>query len=172
MTEPDDLLRPFAVSIQAKATAVRDLDFAANQRARVLESISDDIKKCTNFVVPRASKAAMKAAARRKINLCSKNWHDQPMFDPGRRAFHLEHFVPVSAIRNACLEERSEAGILKILRTRLQIVWILKTEDAKLTRLGYRSRRSDPEAAYRAAGIEIAGQPSMQATGRKRPAAE
>jgi hypothetical protein len=114
----------------------------------------------------------MKAAARRKINLCSKNWHDQPMFDPGRRAFHLEHFVPVSAIRNACLEERSEAGILKILRTRLQIVWILKTEDAKLTRLGYRSRRSDPEAAYRAAGIEIAGQPSMQATGRKRPAAE
>lgn len=158
-----DLLRPFALSIHARAAAVRDLDLTANQRARVLESISDDIKKCTNFVVPRVSIAAMKAAARRKIDLCSKNWHDQAAFDRGRRVFHLEHLVPVSAIRKVCLEQGSEAGILEILCTRLQIVWILKTEDAKLTKLGYRSRRSEPEAAYRAAGIEIAAQPSIAA---------
>lgn len=158
MVEPTELLRPFALSIHAKVAAIRALELTADQRARVRESISDDIKKCTNFVSPRVSVAAMKAAARRKkkIDLWSRNWHNQGTFDRGRRVFHLEHFVPVSAIREACLGERSETGILELLRTRLQIVWILKAENAKLTKLGYRSRRPDPEAAYRAAGIEFA----------------
>jgi hypothetical protein len=174
IVELADLLRPFASSIHAKAGAVRDLDLTANQRARVLESISDDIKKCTNFVVPRVSVAAMRAAARCKIDLRTKNWHDQVRFDRGRRVFHLEHLVPVSAIRKACLERESEAGVLEVLCTRLQIVWILKTEDAKLTKLGYRSDRSEPEAAYRAAGIEIAAQRSiaadrLQAAGQEMP---
>jgi hypothetical protein len=153
-----ELLWPFAQSIHAKATAVHELELTIEQRARVLESISDDIKKCTNFVDPRVSIGAKKVADRRKIDLWSKNWHDQPAFDPGRQVFHLEHFIPVSTIREACLEQ-SAAGIREILSTRLQIVWILKTENAKLTKLGYRSRRPEPEAAYRAAGIEIAAQP-------------
>lgn len=167
-----DLLRPFASSIHAKATAVRNLDLTPTQRARFVESISDDIKKCTNFVIPRVSVAANKAAARHKIDLCSKNWHNQTSFDRGRCVFHLEHLVPVSAIRKACLEHGSAAGILEILCTQLQIVRILKTEDAKLTKLGYRSRRSEPEAAYRAAGIEIAAQPPIATDGRKRRAAK
>jgi hypothetical protein len=168
-----ELLRPFALSIHAKVAAIYALRLTADQRARVLESISDDIKKCTNFVHPRVSVAAMKAARRKnKIDLWSKNWHNQGTFDRGRRLFHLEHFVPVSAIREACIEDRSKTGILEILRSRLQIVWILKAENDKLTKLGHRSRRPDPEAAYRAAGIEFAAQPSIAADRRKRPAAE
>jgi len=50
---------------------------------------------------------------------------------------------------------KSEEAILDVLKTRLRIAWILKTEDEELTRLGYRSMRADPEAAYREAKIEL-----------------
>jgi hypothetical protein len=36
------------------------------------------------------------------------------------------------------------------------VAWILKAEDRRLTSLGYRSERVDPDAAYREAGITLA----------------
>lgn len=153
MTKIDHLLRPFACSIRAKVRALTQLELTNGQRARMLEAISDDIKKCTNFIVPKESQAAHKEAAQLGINLRSKNWHDQPQFDRGRKRFHLEHFVPVSAIRDACLRETSELKILKLLKSQLRVVWILKREDAKLTQLGYRSKRQNPDNAYRNAKI-------------------
>ena len=68
-----DLLRPFALSIHARAAAVRDLDLTANQRARVLESISHYIKKGTIIFEPRVSMKASQAESRCKSALCSKN---------------------------------------------------------------------------------------------------
>ena len=156
MATIQELLLPFAQAIHAKAKAVRELvDLTSSQRARLLEAISDDIKKCTNFITPRASRAALCEAARLKVDLCSKNWHDQPRFDPGRKLFHFEHVLPVSVIRQECLAECSESAILEILQSRVRGAWVLKTEDSELTRLGYRSKRGDPESAYREAKIEL-----------------
>lgn len=45
--------------------------------------------------------------------------------------------------------------MLTILKERLCVVWILKTEDRELTRRGFRDVRDDPFAAYRACGIEV-----------------
>jgi len=156
MADLDSLLRPFARSIYAKASACRQLDLRAEERARFLESISDDIKKCTNFVSVDVSQAAFDRAKSVGIDLRTKTWHDQPGFDRGRLVFHLEHIVPVSAIRRACLDAPSDSAVFEILATKLRVVWILKEEDLVLTRLGYRTRRSDPDAAYRDAKICLA----------------
>jgi integrase/recombinase XerD len=82
-------------------------------------------------------------------------WHDQPSFDAGREIFHFEHVVPVSAVRTACCHQNSEGAVFAILKSRLRVAWILKSEDAELTRLGHRSNRPDPDAAYRNAGIRL-----------------
>jgi hypothetical protein len=154
-----ELLRPFATSIFAKASALRHFEDAkslsSSQLARLRESISDDIRKCTNFAVPRVSKAALREAKRLSINLTQMNWHDQKKFDPGRRTFHREHMVPVKTIRDECRRAKSEEEVLEILINRPRLVWVLKSEDAALTRCGYRFLREDPDAAYAEAGIEL-----------------
>ncbi len=155
MAKINDLLRPFACSILAKARALRELKLTKSQRARLLESISDDIKKCTNFVVPKASRVALEEAKQLGIDLCTKNWHDQPRFDRGRKKFHLEHLNPVSVIRAECLLAKTNSKIIQTLKQKLRVVWVLKSEDAKLTELGFRSKRLDPKAAYRSARIFV-----------------
>jgi hypothetical protein len=155
MVDLKALLTPFARSIHAKATALRNLDLSPQHRARLREAISDDIKKCTNFIVPELSTAAAQKAAALGIDLRGKCWHDQHKFDAGRRIFHFEHILPVSAVRKACLATTSASGVLNVLRGKLRVVWILKKEDARLTKLGYRTKRHDPEAAYRKAKISL-----------------
>ena len=153
MVSRASILSPFARSIHAKVVALRRLYLTTSQRARILESISDDIKKCTNFVTPRVSIAAAARSRSLGIDLRRVGWHDQPKIDNRRKVFHLEHFNPVSAIRAACLDQRSEDAVLGILRARLKVIWVLKAQDAKLSSLGYRTKRPKPHSAYRAAGI-------------------
>lgn len=155
MATVDELLMPFARSIHIKASALKTLTLSSSQRARLLESMSDDIKKCTNFIEPEVSEAAQKEADRLRVDLRSQNWHDQPAFDAGREVFHFEHIIPVSAIRTMCYDQDSEAGTFEVLTRRLRVAWILKSEDAELTRLGHRSKRPDPAAAYLEAGIHL-----------------
>jgi hypothetical protein len=145
----------FAKAIACKIAALNELDLTSTQRARIRESISDDIKKCTNFVIPEVSCAAHEEAERRGVDLFSMNWHGQPRFDPRRKTFHFEHILPVSAIRDMYEDIKTEEEIYNILKTCLRVVWILKREDAELTNLGFRSKRADPEAAYRAAKIQL-----------------
>lgn len=102
------------------------------------------------------SEAALAEAEHLKVDLRTQNWHDQPSFDARREIFHFEHVVPVSAIRAACCDQESERAVLAVLKGRLRVAWILKSEDAELTRLGDRSNRPDPDAAYRKAGIRLA----------------
>ena len=90
------------------------------------------------------SQAAQEKAERLGVDLRLKNWHDQPQFDAGRATFHFEHILPVSAIRSECLTLDSEADIFDVLKGRLRVAWILKAEDAELTRLGYRNKRRTP----------------------------
>ena len=155
MATIDELLAPFARSIYVKAETLKSVPMTSSQRARLLESMSDNIKKCTNFVEPEVSQAALNEAELLQVDLPTQNWHDQPLFDAGRGIFHFEHIVPVSAIRGECYEQDSESGTFEILRRRLRVAWILKSEDAELTRLGFRSNRLDPDAAYRKAGISL-----------------
>lgn len=159
MADLRKLLSPFAVAIiHARSEAIRDWRSPPGITARFLESISDDIKKCGNFFAPYVSVAAKDKATRRGIDLTEKNWHDQPLFGKGRKLFQFEHLVPVSSLRADTLVSRTAADILNILMTRLRVVWMLKAEDAELGRMGYRSRRKGPVAAYRAAEIKIAAQ--------------
>jgi hypothetical protein len=155
MATTDELLRVFAESIHAKSRALNNLELNTNERNRISESISDDIKKCSNFLVPEASEAALKKAERLNIDLYSRNWHNQSKFDPGREVFHVEHVMPVAALRERCLSCRSPEGVLEVLTSTLRVAWILKSEDRALTRLGYRSKRPFPDAAYVEAGIKL-----------------
>ncbi len=156
----DDLARPFAEAVLAKSTLLATGKLNRRQQARVLESISDDLKKLCDVLVPlhrrpQVSEAADDVARHQGIELKGMAWHDQPRFDRGRATFHLEHVVPVSALRTRCLQAETSSDIVEILRDQIRIAWILKSEDAELTRLGFRRQRPDPDAAYRAAGIVL-----------------
>lgn len=106
-------------------------------------------------LAPRVSLGADSEARKIGINLRTVDWHDQSSFDPGRRIFHMEHVVPVADIRKSCCSATSPEEVLEILKKQILIAWILKEEDRRLTRLGFRSNRPDPFAAYHAAGIEL-----------------
>ena len=155
---PDDLARPFARAIDAKRQLLH-LALSPRQRAAVLASMSVDIRKYCDvasprFLVPRVSAASAAAASRLGVDLCQQVWQDQHAFDPGRTVFHLEHVVPVQSLRTSCLSAADVDGVLRVLQA-AQVAWILKSEDRELTRLGFRARRSSPEQAYEAAGIEL-----------------
>lgn len=150
-----DLLLPFGVSVHAKATALRELHLTQMQQARLRESISDDIKKCSNFVVPEVSDEARGQALVLGIELHDMCWHDQGKFDANRSTFHFEHVRPVSTLRELCLVAASADATTEILLTNIRVAWILKSEDAKLSALGFRSKRPNPDDAYYAAGIVL-----------------
>jgi hypothetical protein len=101
------------------------------------------------------SVAARARAADLGIDLCQQTWHQQPTFDGGRAVFHLEHVVPVVTMRTAWLDAPDVGAMVDLFDRQFRLAWILKVEDAELTRLGYRSRRDDPEGAYREAGITL-----------------
>jgi hypothetical protein len=146
----EQLMQPFAAAIEAKITFIKDFGPALTdkQHRRLLESVSDDIRKATDLHPPRVSVAAKGEAARRQINLTEKGWHDQRAFDPGRQVFYLEHMNPVASLRDACMDGQSPLDVL-VRGTR--VVWILRDESRRLA-----ARRASPDEAYRAAGIEIA----------------
>jgi len=153
----DELLLPFAQSIYVKCRTFNELEekMSRSQRARLLEAISTDIKKCSNYLTPEVSREALKESEKRDIDLYTKNWHDQNKFDRGRLLFHFEHCVPISAIVKECQKQCSEEAILDILKRKLRVAWILKSEDKELTRLGYKTNRPNPCAAYIEAKIEL-----------------
>lgn len=158
----DPLLEHFARSIFYKFDALHRyrIDLSKRQLDRLRRSITEDIRACGGLIFPdmkrpEVSQAAQRVAEQCGLQICEKNWYDQSKFDPGRKLFHLEHVNPISCIRKKCEMAKSEDETLGILKTQLRIAWILKEEDDKLTRLGYRYKRDDPEGAYRAANIVL-----------------
>jgi hypothetical protein len=103
------------------------------------------------------SRAAHAEAKRRSLgDLRRYLWEHQPtlMGDIGRKVFAYDHYVPVAELRRQLedLEKPSERQIRGIL-SQASVVWVRRGENAELDRLGYRSRRPDPAAAYEAARI-------------------
>jgi hypothetical protein len=68
------LLGVFAVSIHAKVKAINEFELLTKQEDRLLESISDDIKKVSNFTPRRVSVAAKKEADALEIDLREEEW--------------------------------------------------------------------------------------------------
>ncbi|HKY34444.1 MAG TPA: hypothetical protein VJN18_00780 [Polyangiaceae bacterium] len=149
------LMAPFATAIFAKAEALRTLDLKAAHRSRLSESISDDIKKASNFHPHRMSKRARQKARgfAAPVDLTEMTWHQQESFDPGRELFIVEHRATVSSLKQRCLNAANVEGVLDILEEEIDVVWILREEDEELTRLKYRSKR--PASAYEEAQIQI-----------------
>lgn len=154
------MLACFAGSIFEKSQALKDPFITSRQKRYLNKAISFEIRHACDALLPdklilRVSvKASLKAQAM-GVDLRLSDWQDQVKFDPGRKIFHLEHVIPVLEIRKSCYLAASRQDVLEILKSRILIAWILKEEDRCLNRLGLRSNRPDPEAAYRAAGIEL-----------------
>jgi hypothetical protein len=156
----DDLLQILARSIFSKITALQSLKLTRNQRKRLQDTIAEDIRACGGLLYPEVrrpevSEAALREAELISVDLRAETWHSQSRFDKGRSVFQWEHVDTISGIQKACARCESEQAVLKVLRTRLRIAWILKREDQELSKLGFRSDRPDPEEAYRAAGIVL-----------------
>lgn len=56
---------------------------------------------------------------------------------------------------NALDSAGSIGEVVQVLADNLRLAWITKEEDARLTALGYRHKRPDPDAAYAEAGIVL-----------------
>ncbi|MCX4458654.1 hypothetical protein OOK58_42865 [Streptomyces sp. NBC_01728] len=154
------ICRPFAQGLLDKTRALNELEFNKHQRARLRESISVDVRKLCDMLIPDArhpqvSVAAAEQAAAIGVDLRQETWHSQTRFDPKRAVFHYEHMNPVSQIVNALAYADSVGAIVQILSDGLRLAWITKDEDAQLTALGYRHKRPDPGAAYAEAGVVL-----------------
>ena len=152
------LFEIFAAAIFVKIQGLNGGQLSSIGKRRLRESISDDIKKLTDLVVPKISKAASEKAKELskqkgiKIDLENSYWHDQTKFDPGRKIFHREHIVPVKILRGYCEKAKTKAEVHAALK-KAKVAWILKDEDRVLTANGHRSNRPDPALAYKDAGI-------------------
>lgn len=165
----EKLLRCFAESIFIKVRVWKVLEAQNKDDPRIprfKESISEDIKKASTFKAHKKSEAAeeiyknSKAAGMSgfELELEEQNWHTQSRFDGKKRRegqFHVEHKTPVSALRDECRKCHSVDGILNILNNNLVVVWITKEENERLDKNKYRTKRPDPDLAYKMAGIVI-----------------
>lgn len=115
-------------------------------------------RELEDFVEPWVSVKADRIAQTlpTPIDLAQFHYDDQPRFDPGRKNFHWEHYWTAGDLREQvlALAEPTPEAIAEVL-ARAQVVWVSKEEDAALTRCGHRSKREDPAACYRQAGISL-----------------
>ena len=155
MASIEELQEAFSQAILSMVKAANNLQLTSTQHRRVLEAISDDIRKYSDLLIPELSVGAKKESDQLGIDLADQGWHGQPKFDPGRRRFFFEHMVPVSSIRNECLKACAAKEIEILLQNKVRTVWILHEENDTLNALGYKDERSDPVEAYSRAGIHI-----------------
>ena len=150
-------MKTFAASIVAITNRLNSAELSFREITILKQTISDILKKAGDLNPSGASAAAHREYRSLFPNedIRVRTWHEQPRFDPGRKIFHREHCETVSTLRDLCMSENTDVGILKILVERIRIVWILKTEDQILTQNGHQSNRPDWEEAYEQANIEI-----------------
>lgn len=157
---PESAAAPFAVSVHTKALSLQLGLLTPVQQRRLRESISYDIRKCSDILCPdfipfKVSRAAHEIVAPLGVDLTNEIWHTQPRFDPGRQLVHFEHYYPIGHVAKVCIQASSSAEVLRKIVALTQIVWITKDEDWALRQLGFASNRPDPAVAYAAAGIEL-----------------
>jgi len=161
----ESLARPFAVAFSAKRTLLGDaVKLSSPQRSRVLESMSDDLRKLSDVIIGELRPAEVSEKAKIEageididipFDLHVQTWHTQPNFDPGRTKFMFEHLTPVNALREACTAVDDLDAVIGHLWRHMRCAWILKSENVRLSELGYGNRRPKPLAAYAEAGIQL-----------------
>lgn len=148
-----------ALQLLLKTRTIRD-EYAASVHSRLLNELVRHAP--AHVYVSAAAQREASTPEWRLGDLREYGWYDQVrvMGDVGRKVFAWDHFHTVYELRRRldALKKPSIIRVRKVLR-HASVAWILKTEDAELTRLGYRSRRPDPVAAYREAGIQLLGDP-------------
>jgi hypothetical protein len=150
----------FGRSAYEKVLILRS-DLSRIQTAAVRRAINKDIRHFGDLVMPDllrplTSRAAVEQARILGVDLCRQTWSSQPSFDNGRAAgmFHLEHMVTVDSQVDAVIAATDAVEAAQVL-VNSRVAWILKAENASLSdEIGNR-RRLDPDASYRAAGIEL-----------------
>jgi len=162
---------PFALAMAHKAQALVSLELTRTQAAALSKSMSEDVRKFHDAVVPalipyEISEAAAAVATARGLDLAALTYGGQPKADPRRDAFHYEHMVTISTIVAKARALADVEAIIDLLCAS-RVAWITKAENSELTRRGYNSQRDDPDAAYAEAGIRLVRLPngSAEATG-------
>ncbi|EHP90498.1 hypothetical protein MetexDRAFT_4627 [Methylorubrum extorquens DSM 13060] len=116
------------------------------------------VRQFEMFVTPLVSRAAQdRATALGLGDLSQYRWLSRNrIMENGAHIFHWEHAQTVGHMSRmlTSMEDPTLPKIEAVVRSAV-IVWVLKTEDAELRRLGYNTNRPDWRAAYAAAGIEV-----------------
>lgn len=105
-------------------------------------------KWCDEQEIVFVSKRALLESEKLRVDLFKMQWKDQPIFDEGRRIFHLEHKYTVGDMIQDMIKNPSRAD--SVLQ-QYQIGWILKSEDKKIKKTG----RDDHNKIYKDAKIDL-----------------
>ncbi len=151
-----EFIDAFSKAIFSKCEFLNTNQENNRSRKRMLESITQDIRKVTDLCIPEASCAAAAKFGLINVDYSSLTWQAQPKVDKGRKRFILEHYWTVLYIRDEILACADWEAVKDVLLNRPRLIWILRKENEKLSQLGYSKNRPDPAKAYEEAGIEIA----------------
>jgi len=154
--DKNSIINAFAQAISALCFELKNSKLSTREK-RILEStISDILKKIGDLHPSGASVAAYKMFKdTHEGDIRNLTWQQQPNYDKGRKIFHREHMIPISSLRQKCIEGPEVENVLQIIQKEIKIVWILKTEDSRLSKNGHRHNRPDPEGAYEEAKITV-----------------
>jgi hypothetical protein len=159
-----EIVLPFAEGMFLKSKLLSHTSLDSAQVEAVRSSISVDIRKVGDLVVPRLRLTDVSVGATETFTptgsftrgqLSRLTWQQQPGVDPGRNLLILEHVCPVVSLRELVLQAHSGIEIVQLLWTRMRLAWVTRAEDEKLTELGYEKNRPFPLVAYSEAGIKI-----------------
>jgi len=151
--------------IDPVATAIHLLDgYRTENRAvqrwyaSLLKHLCRELEDFAPRNVSEAARDKAKAVLKPEFHdLRRFHWDDQPKFDKRKGGiFHWEHLVPVNDLFCELVELRkpNSQSVGAVLR-KASIAWILKTEDAELTKRGERHGRADPWKSYENAKINL-----------------
>lgn len=158
--EPDPILAAAAPEIARAISGLVMPYQTAPQHMRnyLATSLRYAVRQFEMFVTPLRSVAAQAKADELGFgDLTQYRWGQRHgLKENGLHVFHWEHAQTVGHMSRllTSLVEPTLPQIEAVVRSAV-IVWVLKSEDAELRRLGYNTVRPDWRAAYACAGIQL-----------------
>lgn len=149
-------LAAFAQALFSLASRVKKLKPADKyEKSQFRGAMKAIVQSVGNLQPARVSRSALEVAKVLELDdLPSLRWDRQKKKDPGRKKLLREHKTPVSWIVERAISCESDKQVQDLL-ARMEIAWITREEDDRLSENGHRSKRPDSDDAYRKAGIEL-----------------
>jgi len=146
-----EIVLPFAEGMFLKSQLLSHASLNSAQAEAVRSSISADIHKVGDLVVPhlRLTDVSVEAFSTFAWEQFKLTWLQQQGF------LVLDHVCPVVSLRELIFQAHSGIEIVQLLWRRMRLAWVTRAEDEKLTELGYKENRPFPLVAYSEAGIKI-----------------